>query len=114
MLLVVADYADYFFENLIYQNPNGSQGKFSGYPNIGTYSDSYLLSGDREINEYKNLDEIIDIRYYLFKDGFEFYSLQTGMKNLWIENKGKTTLYIRGCGPKIALEPGKRIPLLKI
>ncbi len=62
MLLVVADYCEYYFEKLIYQNPDGSEGDFSGYPHIGTYTDTYLIEGshdyykERSMNRYfKNL-----------------------------------------------------------
>ena len=43
MVLVVADYCDYYFEKLIYQNPDGSEGDYSGYPHIGTYTDIYTV-----------------------------------------------------------------------
>ena len=76
MLLVVADYCEYYFEKLIYQNPDGSEGDFSGYPHIGTYTDTYLIEGSHDY--YKEHSQNIDIRYYVNNGGFEFYSLGTG------------------------------------
>ena len=109
----VADYNDYYFESLIYQNPDGSKGKYSGYPHIGMFTDTFLINGDREYYEYDNESEYIDIRYYVDEGSFEFYSLSTGGRNLWIENRGDSTLDIYGCGSKINLEPGKRVLALK-
>jgi hypothetical protein len=113
MVLVVADYNDYYFESLIYLNPDGSKGKYSGYPHIGMFTDTFLINGDREPYEYDEESEYIDIRYYVDEGSFEFYSLDTGGRNLWIENRGDSTLNIYGCGSKINLEPGKRILALK-
>lgn len=113
MVLVVADYNDFYFEKLIYQNSDGSEGEFSGYPHIGNYSDSYLIDGNKEYYEYEGKSACIDIRYYVMGSGFEFYSLATGGRNLWIENRGDNTLKICGCGSEINLKPGKRILALK-
>lgn len=111
MLLVVADYCDYYFEKLIYQNPDGSEGKYSSYPHIGTFKDTFLIGGNRIYGEERAQN--IDIRYYVNNWGFEFYSLDTGGRNLWIENRGDSTLEIYGCGSPIELKPGKRVLALK-
>ena len=113
MVLVVADYCDYYFEKLIYQNPDGSEGGYTGYPHIGTYTDTFLINGDKELYELDNEDDYIDIRYYVDNGGFEFYSLSTGGRNLWLENCGDSTLHISGCCSEIKLEPGKRVLALK-
>ena len=113
ILLVVADYCDYYFEKLIYQNPDGSEGGYTGYPHIGTYTDTFLINGDKELYELENQDDYIDIRYYVDNGGFEFYSLSTGGRNLWIENRGDSTLDIYGCGSVIKLTPGRRVLALK-
>ena len=81
--------------------------------NGGTYTDTFLINGDREYYEYDNESEYIDIRYYVDEGSFEFYSLSTGGRNLWIENRGDSTLNIYGCGSEIKLEPGKRVLALK-
>ena len=106
MILVVADYNDYYFEKLIYQNPDGSEGKYSGYPHIGMITDTYLIDGNYELDKYDSSKENIDIRYYVGCGGFEFYSLDIAGKNLWIENRGDSSLDISGGGLVIKLEPG--------
>ena len=111
MLLVVADYNDYYFEKLIYQNLDGSEGDYSGYPHIGMFTDTYLIEGSHDFCEDRSQN--IDIRYYINNGGFEFYSLNTGGRNLWIENRGDSTLEIYGCGSEIKLTPGRRVLALK-
>lgn len=114
MLLVVADYGDYFFESLLYQNKDGSEGSYDGYPHIGMFTDTFLISGGNSPDGsiYDPSNEDIDIRYYVGPFGFTFYSLDTGGRNLWIENRGDSTLEIYGCGKCIRLESGKRIKAL--
>ena len=112
ILLVVSSYCDYYFERLIYQNEDGSEGEYSGYPHIGTYTDTYLIS--KPHYEYDDSEEHIDIRYYVFNSAFEFYSLDIGGKRkFWIENRGDTSLHITGCGVDIDLQPGHRILALR-
>ena len=77
------------------------------------FTDTFLINGDRESYEYDEESEYIDIRYYVSEGGFEFYSLSTGGRNLWIENRGDSTLNIYGCGTVIKLTPGKRVLALK-
>lgn len=108
MLLVVSDYCDYYFERLIYQNDDGSEGEYYGSPHIGMFTDTYLISNPHY--EYDDTEEHLDIRYYVFNSAFEFYSLKIGdKKNLWIENRGERKLQISGCGSIIDLKPGERI-----
>ena len=111
MLLVVADYCEYYFEKLIYQNPDGSEGEYSNCPHIGMITDTYLILGTQDLCEDRS--KHIDIRYYVMGCGFEFYSLDTGGRNLWIENRGDSALDIYGCGSPIELKPGKKILALK-
>lgn len=113
MLLVVADYNEFFFESLIYQNLDGSKDDFSGYPHIGMFTDSYLIEGSQKYYADKSKFIHIDIRYFVYDCGFEFYSLDTGGKNLWIENRGDSALHISGCGSSIDLKAGERILALK-
>lgn len=109
MLLVVADYNDYFFESLIYQNEDGTEGEYQGFPHVGMFTDSYLIDGNPDLHTYDSSKENIDIRYYIRDCGFEFYSLDTAGKNLWIENRGDSTLHIDGCGAPIELKAGERV-----
>ena len=62
--------------------------------------DTYLLSSkdDREI----------DIRWYVRAYGFEFYSMQTGNRNLWLENAGDNPLQIKVGETIINIEPKTR------
>lgn len=92
MLLVLSDYSDFFFENLIYQNEDGSEGHCRGYPHIGMFDDTFLIGGGNEVYDAM---KHIDIRYYVGIDGIEFYSLDTGGRNLWIENRGDSPLFIQ-------------------
>ena len=110
MLLVVADYNEYFFESLIFKNKDGTEGEYCGYPHIGMFTDTYLISSDREFSECKDEEEYIDIRYYVRNCGFEFYSLSTGKRSLWIENRGDSTLTIyENESGLISLQSGERI-----
>lgn len=107
ILLLVSDYCPYFFEKLIYKNKDGSDGDFSAYPHIGMYTDTLLISGDKEFYESEN---DIDIRYYVYDSGFEFYSLDTDKRSLWIENCGDDSIYIfERMQRHIELGPGERI-----
>lgn len=99
MLLVVADYTDYFFKDLIYFDKNGAEGDFSSNVHLGMMVDTYLIHS-------KNLE--IDIRWYVRNSGLEFYSLETGNRNLWIENAGDYSLTIK-IGNRISeLKPKER------
>ena len=108
MLLIVSNYCDYYFERLIYQNDDGSDGEYCGFAHIGCYTDTYLISRDNY--ETYDPETPLDIRYYVDNNAFEFYSLDiAGKKNFWIENRGDVSFQITGCGVKIVLEPGQRI-----
>lgn len=114
MLLVVSDYSDYYFESLLYQNKDGSEGDYTGSPHIGMVVDTFLIWGKNSPNGsfYDPSYENIDIRYYVGPFGFTFYSLDTGGRNLWIENRGDSTLEIYGCSGCIRLESGVRVKAL--
>lgn len=113
MLLVVADYGDYFFESLLYWNKDGSEGSYDGYPHLGMFVDTFLIRRKYGDPQYgSSPDERIDIRYYVGGSGFTFYSLYTGGRKLWIENRGDTPLRIFGCGQRFQLKPGERVKAL--
>ena len=114
MLLVVSDYSDYYFESLLYRNKDGSEGDYTGSPHIGMVIDTFLIWGKNSPDGsfYDPSYECIDIRYYVGPFGFTFYSLDTGGRNLWIENRGDSTLEIYGCGKCIRLESGERVKAL--
>jgi hypothetical protein len=100
MILVVADFCDYFFKDLIFFTKNKKQGAYFGNVHLGMLVDTYLLSSkdDREI----------DIRWYVRAYGFEFYSMQTGNRNLWLENAGDNPLQIKVGETIINIEPKTR------
>ncbi|MCR5620565.1 MAG: hypothetical protein K6G18_01795 [Treponema sp.] len=115
MLLVVSDYSDFYFESLLYWNKDGSEGGYAGDPHLGMVVDTFLIRG--RYGPKASLcppspEEHIDIRYYVGGSGFRFYSLETGGRNLWIENRGDNPLWIFGGGKSIRLESGKRIKLM--
>lgn len=108
MVLVLADYQEFYFDRLIYQNKDGSEGKYLGYPHIGMITDTYLINGDNEYYPNDHPEDYIDIRYYVNDGAIEFYSTSTGGKNLWIENRGENPLAIGTC-VQCVLQPGQRI-----
>jgi len=104
MILVVADYCDYFFKDLIFFTKNKKQGAYFGNVHLGMIVDTYILSSKD--------DEKIDIRWYVYDCGFEFYSLENDNRNLWIENAGDASLRIEIGDTIINLEPKSREKIL--
>ena len=104
MLLVVADFEDYFFKDLIYFDKSGNQEKYLNNVHLGMVVDTYLITS----KDYK-----VDIRWYVHDCGFEFYSLETDNRNLWIENVGDASLRIRLGDEVINLEPNTREKILQ-
>lgn len=110
MLLLVGNHCEYYFDSLIYKNKDGSEGKYSARPHAGTFKDTFLIFGERKTEEdFASGSNYIDIRWYVGNWGFEFYSLATGGRKLWIENRGDISLRISGCGPAFELQSGERI-----
>lgn len=103
MLLVVADFEDYFFKDLIYFDKSGNQEKYLNNVHLGMVVDTYLITS----KDYK-----VDIRWYVYDCGFKFYSLETGNRNLWIENVGDTSLRIVMGDNVINLEANTREKVL--
>lgn len=110
MLLVVGNHCEYYFDSLLYKNKDGSEGKYSAYPHIGMVTDTFLIFGERKSNgNFFVEDQNIDIRWYVGNRGFEFYSLDTGGRKLWIENRGDISLEIFGSGSPFTLQSGERL-----
>lgn len=103
MLLVVADFEDYFFKDLIYFDKSGNQEKYLNNVHLGMVVDTYLITS----KDYK-----VDIRWYVHDCGFKFYSLETDNRNLWIENVGDASLRIVMGDYVINLEPNTREKVL--
>ena len=57
MLLVVADFEDYFFKDLIYFDKSGNQEKYLNNVHLGMVVDTYLITS----KDYK-----VDIRWYVY------------------------------------------------
>lgn len=106
MLLVLSDLCEYYFQTLIYQNEDGSKGTFSGFPHIGMLTDTYLIDD----GEHR---QTIDIRWYVNNSGIEFYSLDIGRRNLFVENRGNAPLTIVDAFSTIEILPGERKLIVK-
>ena len=106
MLLVLSDLCEFYFETLIYQNKDGSKGNFSGYPHIGMYTDTYLIDD----GEHR---QTIDIRWYVNNGGIEFYSLDIGKRNLFVENRGNSSLSVINAYSTTEIIPGERKLIVK-
>ncbi|SCY79362.1 hypothetical protein SAMN02910292_02950 [Lachnospiraceae bacterium XBB2008] len=107
VLLVLANFCDYYFHSLYYVPEDSEDGKcleFSGWPHVGTFQDSYLISA-------KGAE--IDLRYFPHYQNIEFYSAHTGGCPLYIENIGDVVIYARTSAGTIKLEPGDRKEVTK-
>ncbi len=102
VLLVLANFCDYYFHSIYYVPEGSKDGKplpFNKYAHIGTFQDSYLVWVE---------GTGIDLRYFPHFQNIEFYDESTEDKPLFIENIGDCVLYVgTHCGT-IRLEPGER------
>lgn len=102
VLLVLANFCEYYFHSLYYVPTDSENGKPIVYRNnahIGTFQDSYLV----HTNDYK-----IDLSYFPHFQNIEFYSVITDGCPLFIENIGDDVLYVRASVGTIRLDPGNR------
>ncbi len=102
VLLVLANFCDYYFHSLYYVPKDSKDGKkleFSGWPHVGTFQDSYLINA----KGYK-----VDLRYFPHYQNIEFYSESTDGCPWFIENIGDAILYAKTSVGTIKLEPGER------
>ncbi len=105
VLLVLANYCGYYFHSLWYVPKDSADGKrlgYSGWPHVGMFQDSYLISS-----------EGIDLRYFPHYQNIEFYSEETDGCPLYIENIGDSVIYARTSAGTIKLEPGERKEVIK-
>ncbi|MCR5093345.1 MAG: hypothetical protein K6B72_05175 [Lachnospiraceae bacterium] len=102
VLLVLANFSDYYFHS-VYYVPEGAEDKkpleYSGWPHIGMFQDSYLIGVE---------NAPIDLRYFPHYRNVEFYSEFTDDMPLFIENIGDVTLYASTSCGTLKLEPGDR------
>lgn len=102
VLLVLANFCDYYFHSLYYVPKDSEDGKcrtFSGWPHVGMFQDSYLIETD---------DYSVDLRYFPHYQNIEFYEEETDGCPWFIENIGDDVIYARTSAGTIKLEPGDR------
>lgn len=100
VLLVLADYEEYYFHSLYYVWKEGEKRSgFVGCPHVGTYQDCYLIS---------TKDCRIDLRYFPQEGNVEFYVERTDGCPWFIENIGTKTLYVRTSKGMLMLQAGER------
>lgn len=107
VLLVLANFCDYYFHSLYYVPKDSRDGKkldFSGLPHIGTFQDSFL-AGTRNGR--------IDLRYFPHYQSIEFYMEATDGCPLFTENIGDEIIFARTHAGTIRLEPGSRKEVIK-
>ncbi len=102
VLLVLANFCDYYFHSLYYLPKDSKDGKkleFSGCPHVGTFQDSYLIN----TNDYR-----IDLRSFPHYQNVEFYLEDTDDCPWFIENIGDVVIFARTSVGTIKLPPGDR------
>ena len=96
-LLVLSDFDNYYFHSLCVKDKDGKVSDHSGYPHVGMFQDSFLINSHG-----------IDLRYYPHYRNIEFYSTQTGGMPLYVENIGRSVIYIKYKGMTFAVQSGER------
>ena len=107
VLLVLANFCDYYFHSLYYVPKDSEDGKcleFSGWPHVGTFQDSYLINTE---------DYRVDLRYFPHYQNIEFYSEDTDDCPWYIENIGDVVIFAKTSEGTIKLEPGDRKEITK-
>ncbi len=103
VLLVLSNFSSYYFHSLYYVPQDSEDGKkleYSGYPHIGSFQDSFLIS----TSDYK-----IDLRYFPhYQKNIRFYAEDTNGCPLFIENIGDVVIFAQTSVGAIRLEPGDR------
>ncbi len=102
ILLVLANFSDYYFHSIYYVPESSADGEpldYTGWPHVGTSQDSYLIMVE---------EAGIDLRYFPHFQNIEFYSMDTGEIPLFLENIGDVTIYAKTCCGTIRLDPGDR------
>lgn len=102
VLLVLANFCEYYFHSLYYVPSDSEDGKkleYSDGPHVGTFQDSYLIN----THDYK-----IDLRYFPHYQNIEFYMEITDGCPWYIENIGDVVIYAQTSAGIIKLEPGDR------
>ena len=102
VLLVLADFNEYYFHS-VYYIPEDAEKKeplnYHGRPHIGMFQDSFIIGID---------GADIDLRYFPHFRYVEFYAMRTGERPVYLQNIGDTVLYAATRCGTIRLEPGDR------
>lgn len=107
VLVVLANFCEYYFHSLFYIPKNSETGKkveYTGIPHIGNFQDSYLINTE----DYK-----IDLRYFPHYQNIEFYSEDTYGCPWFIENIGDEVIFAKTSMGTIKLRPGDRKEVIK-
>ncbi len=100
VLLVLSNFSEYYFHSLYYVKEEGEEPlKYTGWPHVGMFQDSYLIETD---------DYEVDLRYFPHYQNIEFYSEQTNQCPWYIENVGDVTLYCKTSAGVMKVAPGER------
>ena len=113
VLLVLADFCDYYFHSLCVKDENGKKLEYMNHAHVGMFQDSFLinLSWDNPTEIREKYD--IDLRYFPHYKNIEFYSDRTGSMPLYAENIGSSDIYIKRHGRTYRLQPSERKELVK-
>ncbi len=106
VLLVVSDFDRYFYHSIYCKPSEDTEIFFRATSNIGMIQDSFLICGSAS-------QKTVDLRYFPHPGNIEFYTLNTDGMPLWVENIGRTSLYIQAEVGIIKLEPGSRKQVCK-
>ncbi len=112
ILLVLSDFDRYYYHSC-YCRPSKDSNplKFRGHAHIGTYQDSFLVTGYNSNEDFNN--PRINLRYFPHYQNIKFYRWNTEDMPVYIENIGSSVLYCRTFEGLIKLEPGQRRKVCK-
>lgn len=113
VLLVLADFCDYYFHSLCVKDGNGDKIEYSTHSHIGMFQDSFLIGLSKNAPRSLSFPHHIDLRYFPHYKNIEFYSDETDGMPLYAENIGNSDIYIRRSGLSFCLKPGERKELVK-
>ena len=112
VLLVLADFCEYYFHSLCVKDENGKRLDCRGQAHIGMFQDSFLIGvswdNPAEIHDKYR----IDIRYFPHYKNIEFYSDETAGMPLYAENIGSSDIYVRRNADTFRLKSGERKELI--
>ncbi len=102
VLLVLANFCEYYFHSLYYvpkASEDGKELEYSGCSHVGTFQDSFLVNTE---------DYRVDLRYFPHFQNIEFYCQETDGCPWFMENIGDAVIFAQTYAGTIKLEPGDR------